>query len=81
MAAGKLFLHPLAVWVSTAFLFGMTIERITIAVLLAALPIGGNLFVVAQTFGIYSARSSTAILVSTAVAVVSFSVLAGFLIP
>lgn len=81
MAAGKLFLHPLAVWVSTALLFGMTTERITIAVLLAALPIGGNLFVVAQTFGIYSARSSTAILVSTAVAVVSFSVLAGFLIP
>ena len=81
MAAGKLFIHPLAVWASMALLFGMTAERTTIAVLLAALPIGGNLFVVAQNFGIYAARSSTAILVSTAVAVISFSALAGYLLP
>jgi hypothetical protein len=47
----------------------------------AALPIGGNVFVVAQSFGIYAARTSTAILVSTIVAVVTFSVLAGLLAP
>ena len=57
----------------------MDAERATIAVLLAALPIGGNLFVVAQNFGIYAARSSTAILVSTALAVVTFSALAAYL--
>ena len=79
MTAGKLILHPLAVWVSMAFLFGMDAERVTLAVLLAALPMGGNPFVVAQNFGIYAARSSTAILVSTALAVASFSALAAYL--
>lgn len=81
MVAGKLVLHPLAILATMAFTFGLGAERTTIAVLAAALPIGGNLFVVAQSFGIYAARSSTAILVSTAVAVVTFSLLAGLLTP
>lgn len=81
ITVGKLFLHPIAVAGAMFFVFNIDPERATIAVLAAALPIGGNLFVVAQNFGIYAARSSTAILVSTAAAVVTFSALAGFLAP
>lgn len=81
IAAGKLFLHPLAVWVSMALVLGIEPGHAIIAVLAAALPIGGNVFVVAQNFGIYAARSSTAILVSTAASVVTFSTLAGVLVP
>jgi hypothetical protein len=81
IAAGKLFLHPLAIWATMSVAFGGDSRRTTIAVLAAALPIGGNLFVVAQSFGIYAARSSTAILVSTAAAVVTFSLLAGWMAP
>jgi len=81
MTFGKLVLHPLAIFAAMAFAFGAEADRTVIAVLAAALPIGGNLFVVAQSFGIYAARSSTAILVSTAVAVVTFSLLAGLLAP
>lgn len=81
MVAGKLVLHPLAILATMALTFGLEAERTTIAVLAAALPIGGNLFVVAQSFGIYAARSSTAILVSTVVAVATFSLLAGLLAP
>ena len=79
MTVGKLVLHPLAVFAAMGF-FLRDPERITMAVLLAALPIGGNVFVVAQSFGIYAARASTAILVSTAVGVVSFSALAALLV-
>lgn len=81
IVAGKLFLHPLAIWAAMTVALGGDSRRVTIAVLAAALPIGGNLFVVAQSFGIYAARSSTAILVSTAVAVVTFSLLAGWMAP
>lgn len=81
MTMGKLAAHPVAVWLVTFYLFDMDRERAIIAILLAALPIGGNLFVVAQNFGIYAARSSTAILVSTIGAVATFSILAAVLIP
>lgn len=81
MTVGKLVLHPLAILAAMTLTFGLEAERTTIAVLVAALPIGGNVFVVAQSFGIYAARTSTAILVSTAVAVVTFSTLAGLLAP
>jgi malonate transporter and related proteins len=81
MSLGKLIAHPIAVWLATYYLFDIDPERALIAVLLAALPIGGNLFVVAQNFGIYAARSSTAILVSTAVSVATFSALAAWLAP
>ncbi len=79
MTLGKLVLHPLAILAAMS-LFLHDPARITMAVLLAALPIGGNVFVVAQSFGIYAARTSTAILVSTAVGVVSFSSLAALLV-
>jgi len=81
MTIGKLVLHPLAILAAMTLTFGLEAERTTIAVLAAALPIGGNVFVVAQSFGIYAARTSTAILVSTATAVLTFSLLAGALAP
>lgn len=81
ISAGKLILHPLAIWATMSVAFGGDAKRTTIAILAAALPIGGNLFVVAQSFGIYAARSSTAILVSTAAAVVTFSLLASWMVP
>lgn len=81
ITAGKLLLHPLAVGLTMSLAFGFSDPRTRIAVLLAALPIGGNLFVVAQSFGIYAERASTAILVSTGLAVVTFSLLAGLLVP
>ena len=51
----------------------------TAVILVAALPIAGNVFILAQTYGKYTERSSTAILLSTGIAVVTFSVLVGIL--
>ncbi|MCB2099300.1 MAG: AEC family transporter [Rhodobacterales bacterium] len=48
-------------------------------ILVAALPVAGNVFLVARQFGLFVERSSTAILISTAVAVVSFPLVAGLL--
>lgn len=77
----KLFLHPLAVWVVMFHVLPIDPERATIAVLSAALPIGGNVFVLAQKFDMHAARISSAILVSTAGAALTFAFLAAHLVP
>ncbi|MBT3361132.1 MAG: AEC family transporter [Rhodospirillales bacterium] len=77
MSGCKLFLHPLIAWVMMFMVFDIDTQWATIAVLGAALPVGGNIFVVAHNFGVYSVRASTAIIVSTALAVVTFSALVG----
>ena len=73
---GKLVLHPLFVAAGMSVALGMDNRRAVIAVLLAALPVGGNLYVVAQSYGLYAERISSTILISTAIGVASFSVLA-----
>lgn len=50
-----------------------------VAVLMAALPTGANAFVLAQRYGVYVERVSTATLASTALAVLTLSLL--FLLP
>lgn len=76
ISLGKLVLHPLFVAAGMSVTLGMDNPRAMIAVLLAALPVGGNLYVVAQNYGIYAGRISSTILISTAVGVASFSALA-----
>ncbi len=74
MVGFKLAVAPLAVAASMA-LFGGG-ERLVVGVLLAALPVGGNYYLLAQNSGFSGARASSAILVSTAIGVASFSALA-----
>lgn len=45
------------------------------AVLMAALPMGANGFIIAHQYGVYAKRNSAAILVSTAVLLISLSVI------
>lgn len=79
IAAGKLLLHPLAIFLAMSLALGPSHPRGAVAVLLAALPIGGNLFVVAQSFGVYAARASAAVLISTLFGVLSFPLFAAWL--
>jgi len=64
------------VWGSMTLVFQVDWSWTRVAVLAAALPIAGNVFVVARNFDVYAAQASTAILVSTLAAVLTFSVLA-----
>ncbi len=75
MVGAKLMLHPLLVGLAFIYLFHFDPLWTSTALLLAGLPIAGTVYVVAQQYETYVARASTAILLSTALAVVSFSAL------
>jgi malonate transporter len=76
--AGKLFLHPLAVW-AMALLFGVDRFTMTAGVLTAALPTAGWVFILAHRHGADPGRVSAAVVVSTALAFITFSALVWFL--
>ncbi len=79
LGAFKLLIHPAVMWVSMVMIFQIEPLWATAAVLTAAAPVAGNVYIIAQSFGVYVLRASTSILISTAVAVLSFSALAAFL--
>lgn len=81
MSVAKLIIHPIAVFVSF-WVIGTEIGIETKAVLLlAALPTAGNIFVVATTYDRYIVRSSSIVLVTTALGVISFSLYSAYIDP
>jgi malonate transporter len=69
----KLAVHPTALFFTTTLLFDVQPLWATAALLGAALPIAANVFIVARQYDVYVVRTSSAVLVSTAVSVVSVS--------
>lgn len=75
MTALKLFVHPAAILLTTGVLFDVDPLWTTAALLGASLPIAANVFIVARQYDVYVTRASGAVLVSTAVSVVTVSAL------
>jgi malonate transporter and related proteins len=75
MSTFKLFVHPAVMWFATTRLFDVDPLWATVAILGAALPIAANVFIVAKQYDTYVERVSSAILLSTAVSVVTVSTL------
>jgi malonate transporter and related proteins len=71
----KLALHPAVLLFTTTVIFTVDPLWATAALLGAALPIAANVFIVARQYDVYVARTSSAILVSTAVSMISVSAL------
>jgi malonate transporter and related proteins len=71
----KLVLHPAALFFTTTVIFTVDPLWATAALLGAALPIAANVFIVARQYDVYVTRTSSAILVSTAVSMISVSAL------
>jgi malonate transporter len=71
----KLILQPLVTWVIAVPVMGLPAFWAHAAVILAALPTGATVFVIAQSYGIYVQRSSALILVSTVLSVATLSAL------
>jgi predicted permease len=71
LAFAKLVLHPAAVAFAALVVF--PVERYAAGVMIAAsaLPVAGNVFILAQHFGVAPQRVSTSILISTAVSVLT----------
>lgn len=75
MVAFKLVVHPLlTAWLALG-VFDVAPLPAAVAVLMAALPTGANVFVLAGRYGVYVDRVSAATLVSTVLAVASLSAL------
>jgi hypothetical protein len=71
LSFAKLVLHPAAVAVAAFVIFPVEPVAAGVMVAAAALPVAGNVFILAQHYGVAPQRVSTAILVSTAVSVLS----------
>ena len=74
MTSFKLFVHPSAMWLTTQ-LFDVAPLWAAVAVLGASLPVAANVFILARQYDTYVDRISSAILLSTAVSIVTVSTL------
>ncbi|WP_286792724.1 AEC family transporter [Thalassospira sp. UBA4513] len=74
MSVAKLIVHPIAVFIGFWIVGSASGLETKAVLLLAALPTAGNVFVIATTYDRYIVRSSSIVLVTTALGVVSFSI-------
>jgi hypothetical protein len=72
---GKLALFPLIVWLLTLYVFPLEPLWATVAVLMAGMPVGANAFIIAGHYGVRLADASAAIVVTTAISLVSLSLM------
>jgi predicted permease len=75
IAGAKLLVHPYLVLLVAAYVFRLEPLAVSTLALMAALPVAGTAFLFAERGGANSERIAAAILVSTALAFVSFSAL------
>jgi len=80
----KLVLHPLFVAFACIYLFHVDPFATAVLIATAALPVAGNIYILAEHYGVAPQRVSAAILVSTAASIVTVSLViawvsAGFL--
>jgi len=71
----KLILHPAIAWFFAAKIADLPPVTVGVITLMAAMPSGVNVFVIAQQYNIYVQRAASAVLVSTVLAVISLSFL------
>lgn len=71
----KLALHPAFVGLAVLFLFPIDPYLATVAIASASLPVAGNIFMLAQHYGVAPHRASAAILFSTAISIVTVPVI------
>lgn len=69
----KLVIHPAMVALGVYFLFPADPYKAGVAVAAASLPVAGNVFILAQHYGVAPQRVSAAILISTAVSILTVS--------
>ena len=69
LSFAKLVLHPAAVGIAALLVFAVDPFKAGVLIAAAALPVAGNVYILAQHFNIAVARVSAAILISTALSV------------
>jgi predicted permease len=81
LSFAKLVLHPAAVAVAALWLFDVEPYAAGVMIAAAALPVAGNVFILAQHYGVAPQRVSTSILISTAVSVLTVTAVIALLGP
>ncbi|WP_017998783.1 AEC family transporter [Paracoccus sp. N5] len=71
LSIAKLVLHPLAVGAAALLVFDVEPFAAGVMIAAASLPVAGNVYILAQYFGVAVQRVSTAILISTAAAIIT----------
>lgn len=74
LSVAKLVLHPLAVGGAALWIFHVEPFAAGVLISAAALPVAGNVYILAQHYGVCVARVSAAILISTAASVLTLPV-------
>jgi malonate transporter and related proteins len=73
----KLVIHPIIIWALASFVFDLSPVFVAVATITAALPVGANVYILAQKYEIYVARSASSVLLSTGISVVTVALLVG----
>ena len=74
----KLILHPAAVAVTALMLFDVDRYAASVMIAAAALPVAGNVYMIAQHYGVAPQRVSASILISTAISIATVSLVIGW---
>ena len=74
----KLALHPLAVGIAALLIFPVPLFDAAVMISAAALPVAGNVYMLAQHYGVAPQRVSASILISTAISIVTVSLVIGW---
>ena len=74
----KLVLHPAAVAVAALRFFNVEPYAAGVMIAAAALPVAGNVYILAQHYGVAPARVSASILISTAISILTVSAAIGW---
>ncbi|WP_420396432.1 AEC family transporter [Nioella sp.] len=77
----KLVLHPGAVAIAALWMFPVASFDAAVMISAAALPVAGNVYILAQHYGVAPQRVSAAILISTAISIVTVSLVIAWVTP
>ncbi|MEJ6709531.1 MAG: AEC family transporter [Amylibacter sp.] len=80
LSFGKLIVHPAVVAFFAVWVFDVEPFAAGVMIATAAMPIAGNIYIIAQHYGVAPARVSSAILISTVASVVSLTVVLGWIL-
>lgn len=81
LSFAKLVLHPAAVAVAALLVFDVAPYAAGVMITAAALPVAGNVYILAQHYGVAPSRVSASILISTAVSIVTVSAVIAWVTP
>lgn len=79
LSFAKLVLHPAAIAVAALFLFSVGRQAAGVMIAAAALPVAGNVYILARHYGVAPNRVSAAILVSTVFSILTVSLVVAWI--